>query len=279
MNTFEIAGGSVVGRDHRLAGRNNQDAFSWVRHEHALVAVVCDGCGSSTHSEVGAWIGARLIISMILGVVPRVHDDRASMENMLDRVRVDATAHLRVLANAMGGSLSQTVSEFFLFTAVGVIVLPDTTYLFALGDGVFVVNGQLVRIGPFENNEPPYLAYGGLVGSALAERHPDLVRFQLYSVLPTCDVASVLIGTDGIVDLIAAAERQLPGRNEPLGAISQFWEDDRFFRNPDMVRRRLALAGRDVTTHNWDNRQALLEPGLLPDDSTLVVLRRRAEER
>src|SRR6478736_889725 len=60
---FEIAGGSVSGRSHGLAGKGNQDAYHWSVEERSLVAVVCDGCGSGAQSEVGAAIGARLLVA------------------------------------------------------------------------------------------------------------------------------------------------------------------------------------------------------------------------
>jgi hypothetical protein len=62
----------------------------------------------------------------------------------------------------------------------------------------------------------------------------------------------VLVATDGAADLA--------GLGLPLAT---FWSDDRCFANPDMVRRRLAVLGRN-------------QPGGgLPDDTTLVVARGR----
>src|SRR5439155_16598404 len=58
---FQLAGATVAGRLHHVSGRNNQDAFAWAQSPGGLVAVVCDGCGSAPHSEVGAQLGARLV--------------------------------------------------------------------------------------------------------------------------------------------------------------------------------------------------------------------------
>ncbi|HKD75720.1 MAG TPA: protein phosphatase 2C domain-containing protein, partial [Ktedonobacterales bacterium] len=60
-----IAGGSVPGRAHLMTGRPNQDALSWVRSERALIGAVCDGCGSGAHSEVGAQLGAQLLVGAL----------------------------------------------------------------------------------------------------------------------------------------------------------------------------------------------------------------------
>ncbi len=51
---FEVAAGSVTGRSHVLGGKPNQDAFAFRAADHGLVGVVCDGCGSGAHNEVGA---------------------------------------------------------------------------------------------------------------------------------------------------------------------------------------------------------------------------------
>ncbi|MDO8622315.1 MAG: protein phosphatase 2C domain-containing protein, partial [bacterium] len=55
-------------------------------------------------------------------------------------------------------------------------------------------------------------------------------------------------------------------------SIDQFWTDDRYFRNPDMVRRRLTLVNREAV--RAENGMLARTPGLLPDDTTLVVIRR-----
>ncbi len=63
---FEIAGGSILGRSHRLTGKNNQDALCCFQESDCTVAVVCDDCGSGAQSEVGAHIGARLVARAVL---------------------------------------------------------------------------------------------------------------------------------------------------------------------------------------------------------------------
>lgn len=63
MNSkFAVTGGSVIGRNHALMGKNNQDAYKYLSNNQLTLAVVCGGCGSCPHSEVGAklWIKAIL---------------------------------------------------------------------------------------------------------------------------------------------------------------------------------------------------------------------------
>ncbi|RKH40422.1 hypothetical protein D7X12_20835, partial [Corallococcus sicarius] len=56
---FDVAVGSVQGREHARTGRNNQDAVCVREGEHGLVALVADGCGSQPCSELGAQLGVR----------------------------------------------------------------------------------------------------------------------------------------------------------------------------------------------------------------------------
>jgi hypothetical protein len=280
---FELAQGSTCGRDHRVSGKNNHDAVSCLINDEAIIAIVCDGCSSGKHSEVGAKLGAQLIATTLCQYIYKIGESI----NLLtpeqpfpywERVRQDVLAQLRVLANAMGSSLSQTVNEYFLFTVVGLLVLPNYTSVFSIGDGVFVINGEVNTIGPFPNNAPPYLAYG-LTGSSLAEEQAQLLDFQIHRAFPNQEIDSIMIGTDGVCDLANVTAKEMPGKPDLVGPLSQFWEKDLFFRNPDALRRRLSLINRDVTRLNPVGLALKKELGLLPDDTTMAVIRRCQTER
>jgi hypothetical protein len=90
------------------------------------------------------------------------------------------------------------------------------------------------------------------------------------------ELHSFLLGTDGVCDLMQSAESHMPGKTEKVGPLSQFWQEERFFCNPDMVRRRLAGIARDVTTRSEAGIRK--EAGLLTDDTTLIVGRRITAE-
>jgi protein phosphatase 2C-like protein len=246
--SFEIAGGSVPGRAHTLAGRNNQDAFSWAASDDGLVAVVCDGCGSAPHSEVGARIGARLFVQ----AATRLLGSSFGARDLLEQVSQDVLAGLRVLARQMSdaGGFVRTVRDHFLFTIVGLLVTARGATTFCLGDGLLVVNGFRTQLGPFPDNQPPYLGYRLLPDLPEIPEHAFVhsLSLNVFATMPVDAVQSVVLGTDGAIEL-----------------DGQFWNDDRFFRNPDMVRRRLAVLNRGP------------QPGL-SDDTTLVVVRRKAAE-
>lgn len=273
---FEIAGGSVTGSTHVRARRKNQDAFAWARVGAGLVAVVCDGCSGSPASDVGASIAARLIVRSAATRMGTAMPPGA----LLAQVAEDVISHLRSLAEAMstdgrgdGGPgevtrYRRTVADYLLFTTVGVLVDHDVATTFSLGDGLVIVNGERTQLGPFTGNEPPYLGYA-LLDDVHAPR-----TFELGRTIPASAVDSLLIGTDGVLDLEALADRPIGDDGSTVGPLRQFWEEDRFYRNPDMVRRRLLLIGRDAA--GGDGSRGAHAGGLLPDDTTLVALRPRA---
>jgi hypothetical protein len=139
------------------------------------------------------------------------------------------------------------------------LITAGRTTTFSLGDGLVVLNGDRTQLGPFPNNEPPYLGYALLPGA-----REDL-SFKIHRSIPASEVQSIVLGTDGALELDAVADRPIQGRAEAVGPLSQFWSDDRVFRNADMVRRRFAVINRGPR-------------GLLSDDTTLVVVRRKAGE-
>jgi hypothetical protein len=266
---FELAAGSIIGREHLRLGKNNQDAYHWVSMESATIAVVCDGCGSGSHSEVGAKIGARLVVEAILR---NLSQDGLSTD-FWQQVHQDLLHSLGMIAASLGGELVQAVKEYLLFTIVGALITPLETVLFAIGDGVFALNGDVITIPPFPNNAPPYLAYG-LISDALLNMQPVDYQFRVHRQVPTSEVESILMGTDGVEDLIAVADEFLPGKFYRVGEISQFWEDDCYFRNPYSLNRRLGLMNSSSVKPDWEARQLKRENGLLGDDTTLVVIRR-----
>ncbi len=274
MIPFEIAAGTVAGRDHRLAGRNNQDGYAVVPRPLVLAAFACDGCGSSPQSEVGARLGARLLAECLgkslESVGPGVVFDHALLSRHCERARQDLLAHLRVFGRTLGGNFTSVVAEYFLFTAIGVVVTPSSAAIVAAGDGLYAINGSVAQLGPYENNAPPYLGYGLLDADQTDTPTPTL---NVEMVMPSVDVQSLLIGTDGALDFWAKANRLVPGTDQPLGPLSQFWERSEFFRNADTLRRRLTVASNDVT-HMQDGEIERI-PGLLHDDTTLIVLRRK----
>ncbi len=130
------------------------------------------------------------------------------------------------------------------------------------------MNDEVIHLGPFPGNRPPYIAYGLLDGQGN-------LQFRLERVFFTENLDSILIGTDGVEDLLKVARRTIPGKAEAVGPISDLWKNDRYYRNPDMLRRRLALLGRDSIRQDRQTGRLEKQPSLLPDDTTVLVIRRK----
>jgi hypothetical protein len=262
---WEVAGGSVPGREHLRAGRNNQDAFHWTLlgdPSPGLVAVVCDGCSSGRHSEVGAQLGARLAVATLTERLSLLDGERG-----WDRVHRDLLAELAVVASRLGPDRRRAVLDYLLFTICGAVITPTLAYLFSLGDGEVFLNEKRLGPGRAENNEPRYIGYGLLQGSSSPP------PWDLLAAVPTGDVRSLLVGSDGVEDLLKAEGRLLPGTAGRVDSIAEFWSEDAYFDNPDRIRRRLTLVARDAL--RAEGGEVRRSSGHLSDDTTLVVIRRR----
>jgi len=267
LRGFEIATGTVAGRTHALAGRASQDAYALREERGHLVAVVADGCGSGEQSEVGAVFGANVVVTSVL----RALDEGESLgdERTWGLVRARSVEAIRTAARAMGGDLEEVVRRCFLFTVVGLAIAGDRAAVFAAGDGLVAVNGEVIRLGPFPGNAPPYLGHALLSGNPGAQSDIVVVRS-----LPSAEVESVLLATDGADEWPDLEKKRIPGTSELVGPLRGLWEDDRSFENPDALRRKLWRMNRPVAKPIWEERRMERETGLLEDDTTVVVIRR-----
>src|SRR5262249_35206265 len=143
--------------------------------------------------------------------------DAPGAQRALETVRADVLEELADVAGRLGGEPAAAIEEHLLFTVVGAVVGASAAFVFALGDGVAAGNGAAVALA-FPGNAPPYLAYGLGAGAAAP-------RFRLLRLLPVDALQTLLLGTDGAVALMQAAERRLPGREERVGPLRQYWED------------------------------------------------------
>jgi hypothetical protein len=263
--TFDLAGGSVVGRVHRDAFKNNQDSQHIDIGEKRTVAVVADGCGNSPHSEVGAQLCVRLLADILQNLSGNGDVRAIKWPQVLQHL----LGSLNSLARQMGGKYRRVVEDYFLCTFLGVVIDDRHAVFFGLGDGVLIINDEMKQIGPYPDNAPPYAGYGLLTGEIAYD--PELVTIWKQTV-PLAELQHFLVGTDGVVDLIKAVDHKVPGGTGVVGDIGQFWLEDRYFgHNPELVSRQLKLYGRD-----WPRKDP--EMGVLPDDTSFIVGRRRLDK-
>ena len=152
------------------------------------------------------------------------------------------------------------------------------TVVFSNGDGLVIINDKQILLGPFPGNAPPYIAYDLLDPAVASISHKD-TTFKITGCIPTATLNRLLIGTDGVSDLKKAEHKNLPGQKTPVGPLNWFFDEGLFFQNPDLLRRRLSLINRDTVKYVRNDRSQIIETkksyGLLPDDTTLIVVRRK----
>lgn len=271
--SFEMATGTVTGKLHMASGKNNQDGFYTIYADDFMIGVVSDGCGSEPNSEVGAKLGCRMIAEIIYKRVDLFQNSGLKINEILtpkfwENTEKELCRQLRQLSDILG---EDAIANFFLFTLVGFVMAKTESLFFSLGDGIVIVNGEITILGPFPDNAPPYLGYNILLEESVKPKN----KIAIQKILDTRDVESVLIGTDGAMHLIKAESEKISGKDELVGSISQFWTKKCFFENPDMVRRRLAIINRTYTKFDREKDNLTREYGHLPDDTTLIVVRRK----
>jgi hypothetical protein len=278
MKQWELAAASIAGTTHVKRGINNQDFFHWLFTEDFLIAFVSDGCGSTKHSEVGSRLLSRIFVQTMAKYLRQGREIEGEklfqLEAWWDIVRQDVLARIRLIAQEMGENWWEILKDYFLATLVGVVIREDTTCIFSCGDGVFAVNEELQVIGPFEGNKPPYLVYG-LTGSEITDKDATLLQIQRNQIIPTSEVHSLMIGTDGVGDLAQLAEKSFPAKEKLIGPIEQFWSENIYFANPAWMQNVLTTINTEKKRIHHNGRDIQTFSGLLPDDTTLITLRKK----
>ncbi|NVB80474.1 MAG: hypothetical protein HOV81_18925 [Kofleriaceae bacterium] len=252
MNTIKTAAATVTGARHARAARNGQDAAATWRELGAAVVVVCDGCSAGASSEVGARLGAALFAG---AVGARLRAGGSPDDPTLwHAARTEVVRSLADLLERMPGDRSDAIREHFLFTIVAAAMTRDASAVWALGDGAYALDGATRELGPFPDNQPPYLAYD-LTGDA-ADAHFEVATAR-----------SIVVATDGASDL--ATDLAFVSR----GGLAQFAART-FVDHPDALRRHLAVLARAGERIDWDERRVVRTPAVLQDDCAIGVLAR-----
>ena len=243
------AAAAVAGAHHRRMGRNGQDAAAaWTGVGGGAAAgavVVCDGCSAGGSSEVGARLGAELVIAAAARAL--AGGGRASA--IWPAVEEHVLGALGRLAASMRGDLARVVREHFLFTIVAAAYRGDEVAVWAHGDGAYAIGERARVLGPFPDNQPPYLAYA-LLGAAAPVLPPPYVE------IADARAGSVLVATDGPAEV----------------GLGVFGGVERYVRNPDALRRHLAVLARGDERIDWDGRRVERRAAALQDDGAIALL-------
>jgi hypothetical protein len=242
ISQVRATGAAVIGARHLRTARNGQDAAAvWVG-EAAGAVVVCDGCGAGGSSEVGARLGAQLVIAAL---ARRLATGSPVDPALWAAVRSEVVERLGSLAAAMHGDFAQIVHEHFLFTVIAAAVAGDEAAVWALGDGAYTIDSRTQVLGPFADNQPPYLAYDLL----------DMGQPAHVATASAVRGGAMVVATDGVAEL-------------GLEAIAI----ERSLAHPDALRRRLAVLARGTERIEWDARRVVRAPAALQDDGAVAIL-------
>lgn len=269
---IKVSSGSVIGKYHVGIGKNNQDAYFAKVYGDRFVGVVCDGCGSGECSEVGSNIGGNLLVRaiedsfLISPTLPSIDLSK------FDEIKRLLTVQLSDLAYKIDRSIINSIRDYLLFTIVGAFCDGENVCIFSIGDGFYALNGEVKEIGPYEDNMPPYIAYNAIPDFVNKNISQEYLNFKVHEMLPFSEFNTLMIGTDGVGDLIESSNKNIPGKNEAVGNIDQFWNNESFFNNDSMLGRKLSMINREFSRvkDGWLQH----EKGHLKDDTTIIVFKK-----
>jgi hypothetical protein len=258
LEDFVFASGSVMGSYHKSIDKNNQDSRILIRRHNYAIGIVTDGCGSSDHSEVGARLGADMIAANIANSVnissyidkPNpwisdiVHNCCSELETLYEDYHIDKTD--------------------LLFTVAGFVITPTYSYFFCYGDGLVFIDGNWDIITS-PQNYPEYPIYRVVDGK---EPIP-----QFFRTVSTKSLYSFAVGTDGLTDLKLASvkEKVYPGTTNPVESWSDLLFDSQNFNSKNCLQNKLQKLNAHKITLDREKGRINKHPGLLSDDTTVIV--------
>ena len=253
---FALTAGTVPGREHVRLVRNNQDAVATYVDDDLLVAVVADGCSAGASSEVGARFAVAWLSRWLPCLVQREAPTRVWVDDVTSRL-LDALSPIASSLSREPADRPSAVHELLLFSFLAVVVNRARTLVFGAGDGLYAVDGDTVVLDAGPRNAPAYLSYALVDPSARVDATPP-GRATIHCEIPTSELHSVLVATDGAADLLRADVLLADGARR--GTLAQFYEP-RYATNPSLLQKRLNVL---VDRH-----------AKLPDDTTLALIVRR----
>jgi len=263
MPDWQIGAGTAPGFHHWRAYRNNQDAVVVNSRENALVATVCDGCSQGACSEVGAQLMARFFSQRAMTMIQANENNRfwflaeaADRQVFLNTLLCSGEHYLDSLITGLQGDRTSQIQSMFLFTVLALIITPVVSFVFGMGDGVFQINNDYREID--EHNTPLYFGYR-LLPSGLLDLDRDSLVFREHAALPTRQVNTVILASDGALALQQRAGEVLKGGGS-VGPLTQFESEARYTRHKNAINRRLNVL-------NLINRKS-------HDDMSVVVVKR-----
>ena len=273
---FTIVGTSSPGDDHINAegeteqlGYGNQDFFGTRECLRGTVVVVSDGCGSAPDSRTGSAAMVRLALN---GCEELLTGEGAipPPEEFCTRLEAYVLEGIRQAASPLARSTEQlngVLHDSYLATLWVAVVTPFWTAILGdVGDGFWAVNGDLKVVKAGGENEPDYLTYRLMDAEQFAH-----VGLRVVKVIPTDELQSLLLGTDGIEPIVHTVEGRF--------SVQHLWSDSRYRDQTALVqalqplrRPQVKLVVREKEGGQRAEVSAVRKRGLFSDDATLVVV-------
>lgn len=177
---WRVYAATAIGKSHIDGGLPCQDALAHERVGDVLVAVVCDGAGSHSRSDLGAAAMSSSVSIALAGRLTAGEDLLALTIDALTVVVAEAVAGARAAleaeAIAQGGVLAD-----YSATLVGVIAGAEGGCFFHIGDGLGIAQAAAVDAVPVislpENGEYANETY--FVSGEFWREHLRLTQFAM----------------------------------------------------------------------------------------------------
>lgn len=191
--------GNVTGHRHLASFTNGQDAAG-VTSDDALDSVgatVCDGCGSSPRSEVGANLISAYLVKQISTLFGRGCSPDCMPPILFSAVIDYIQMQLHLNCQPMNlEERARMINDFWLCSICGLAMNNKRGCVFWSGDPTFAIDDELVVID--EDNKPSYVAYkclGDPSRFGVSESHIP-TQFNTLEFDPS-KVSKIMISSDG----------------------------------------------------------------------------------
>jgi len=291
-----VPGSAHIGMGERFVGKNNQDAMLAIVKDDFALFVVCDGCSTAKHADVGSKILVRLFANAFSDYLEKNRVDgeivlSSQPNNVLKSVQESVLEKLRGIANTLSADdapVENIISDYFTATVIGAVVTRERTVFWGMGDGVYGYRTQSqnkvhVIPEPIEN-KPTYLVY-----HLFPEWPEDIqnVDLQVYAVVEGLPEA-VFVGSDGVKDLIDLSGSNYPGTTNIIPEFEKILSDPSVCFSPEYISGHLCRIQSLVSEPHVISKQTLGTFGqltvtqevsivktgrLLPDDTTILAAR------
>ena len=218
----------LIGRDHELSARNRQDFLLTHRTETRVCGIVCDGCGESSYSELGAMLLSNFMLGRLKTI--DIWDSPHSIKMILETAHYNFIEILTSIMRVEKENLPQFIQDYLLATLLFVVIEKDRTIVGQCGDGVIIRNRVPEIID--QDGKPSYMAYEN-VPREMLKCEPSKLDYIKITEVQDCDSLVIasdgltpIIGTDKETELYGTTKRQLQRKFNVWQMRDKIFSDD-----------------------------------------------------